>query len=179
MHTFSMLLQRSTLYHSTMFRHRQSPYIMKHNDIGNVSTFGWFGGAFLSTSVQKIAILADPILTSYKVSLVAKSRANTTTQNTKYTTTKLSRRRSTLSGFTLSLHAPWVGQRHPQHMVLPLPMGPYQSLAALGSLLPHIASLLEPTNSATSKQMRWAGSWPQIATLSGNRQQSAESCWKW
>jgi hypothetical protein len=47
------------------------PKSSHHEDVGDALTFGWFGGAFLSiTSVQKLAIWADPILTSYKVGII-------------------------------------------------------------------------------------------------------------
>jgi len=42
-----------------------------HEDFAHALIFGWFGDAFLSTSVQKLAILADPILTFYKVGIIA------------------------------------------------------------------------------------------------------------
>ena len=41
-----------------------------HEDFGIALIFGWFGDVFLSMSVQNSAILADPILTFYKVGIV-------------------------------------------------------------------------------------------------------------
>jgi hypothetical protein len=53
------------------------------------STCWWFGGVFLSMSVQKLAIWANPISTFYKVAIVglAKKLQTTTTHNTQNTTT--------------------------------------------------------------------------------------------
>ena len=47
-----------------------SPKSSHHEDFGNAFTCRWFGDAFSSTSVQKLAILADPILTFYKVGVI-------------------------------------------------------------------------------------------------------------
>ena len=63
-------------------------------DFGIALTFGWFGDAFLSTIVQKSAILADPVLTFYKVGIVELklcSQPQHKTQNTTHTTTNMSR----------------------------------------------------------------------------------------
>ena len=46
------------------------PKSSHHEDFGVALTFGWFGDAFLSTSVLKLAILADPILAFYKVGII-------------------------------------------------------------------------------------------------------------
>ena len=57
-----------------------------HNkDFEGALTFGWFGGAFVSMSVQKLAILADPILTFYKVCIVGLANKVTPNHNTQYT----------------------------------------------------------------------------------------------
>ena len=69
-----------------------SRHIFMHTfctDFGVALTFGWFGDAFLSTSVQKSAILADPVLTFYKVGIVelkSCSQPQHKTQNTKHKT---------------------------------------------------------------------------------------------
>ena len=57
-----------------------------HEDFVHVFTFGWFGDAFLSMSMQNLANLADPMSTFYKVGIVgtiAKRLLLATTQNTK------------------------------------------------------------------------------------------------
>jgi hypothetical protein len=41
-----------------------------YEDFAGALTFGWFGGAFLCTSMHKLAILADPISTFYNVGIV-------------------------------------------------------------------------------------------------------------
>ncbi len=41
-----------------------------HEDLAHALTFGWFGDAFVSTSVQNLANLANPILTFYKVGII-------------------------------------------------------------------------------------------------------------
>ena len=52
-------------------------------------TFGWFGSVFLSVSMHKLPILADPVLTFYKggiVGLAKKVSHTTTTQRTQQPT---------------------------------------------------------------------------------------------
>jgi hypothetical protein len=46
------------------------PKSSHHEDFGIALTFGWFGDAFLSTSVQKSAIFADLMATFYKIGIV-------------------------------------------------------------------------------------------------------------
>ena len=46
------------------------PQSSHHENYRTVLTFRWFGGAFLSMSAQKLAILADPIWIFYKVGIV-------------------------------------------------------------------------------------------------------------
>jgi hypothetical protein len=46
------------------------PKSSHHEDFGVALTFGWFGDAFLSTSLQNSAILAGPIYTFYKLGIV-------------------------------------------------------------------------------------------------------------
>jgi hypothetical protein len=45
-----------------------------HEDYDIALTFVWFGGAFLSMIAQKLAILANPISTCYKVDIVCLSK---------------------------------------------------------------------------------------------------------
>jgi len=66
MHTYCMLVQQPTVFHMEMLRHVQSPYTMRTLTL----TFGWFGDTSLSTCVLKSAILADQILTFYKVGMI-------------------------------------------------------------------------------------------------------------
>ena len=71
MQTFCALKTKPKLPFFQVSRQRQSPQIMRimiNYDI--VLTFGWFGGAFLMTSTQKLAILADQILTFYKEGII-------------------------------------------------------------------------------------------------------------
>jgi hypothetical protein len=75
--------------------------------VAHALTFGWFGGAYLSTSVQKVAILVNPILTFYNVGIVClatKLQSQHTKHNTKHTTTNMSHHRPTLGGFALYCH---------------------------------------------------------------------------
>ncbi len=59
-----------------------------HKDFEAGLTFEWFGDVFLSMSVQKLAIWANPISTFYKVGFVglAKQLHPATTHNTQHTT---------------------------------------------------------------------------------------------
>ena len=71
MHTF---LHAFTATKTLPFHNVKSSH---HENFGIALTFGWFGDAFLSTSMQKLTIFANPIATFYKVG---------TTQNTQQPT---------------------------------------------------------------------------------------------
>jgi hypothetical protein len=76
----------------------------QHEDFGIPLTLRWFGDVFLSMRMQNSAILADPILTFYKVGrvlLVAK-RPLTPHHKTHNTAINMSRRHPTPSGLSLS-----------------------------------------------------------------------------
>ena len=100
------------------------PKSSHHEDFGNVLTFGWFGDAFFVMSVQNFAILADPISTFYKLGIIGSKKRPlaTTTQNTKHTTTNMSRCRPTPQRFCPL--PPWEGQQRRQLMVPRLPKYP-------------------------------------------------------
>ena len=74
------------------------PQSSHHENYRTVLTFGWFGGACLSMSAQKLAILADPIWTFYKVGIVglakncSRPQHKKTKGTQKHTTTKMSHR---------------------------------------------------------------------------------------
>jgi len=65
---FAHFLHAFTAIHTFPYRSvKAMPKSSQHEDCGIALTYGWFGDVFLSKSVQNSAILADPILTFYKI----------------------------------------------------------------------------------------------------------------
>jgi len=79
----------------------------------------------------------------------SKAACDHNTNHKTHNSTNMSRRRPT--PHWLCPLPPCEGQQRPQHMALPLPVGPYQS-RGIRLLLPWIAPLLGPMNSSTLKK---------------------------
>ena len=119
MHTF---LHAFTAIHTFPYRNvKEMPKSSQHEDFGIALTFGWFGDVFLSVSVQNLAILANSILTFYKVGVVLSVAKRPLAPQHK--THNNQHEPPPPYPHQLLPLPPWVGQRCHQIMVPPLSIG--------------------------------------------------------
>ncbi len=158
MHTVCTLLQwPAKLFHAEMLAMPKSSH---HEDFGIVFIHGWFCDVFLSTSVQKLAIFADPILTFYKVGrlwLVAKRSLapQHKTQNTQQLTWAAAALPPAASPST-SMGRTAVP---PNHGAPPLPIS-LCKVRTVGFGSAAVSSLVWGTNTSPIKNREEGGLWP-------------------